>query len=157
MAEYSFVTTWTFPAPRAQVWRALNTPDRYPEWWPNILSYQDLTPELKGVGAQAERVVRGRLPYQLRYRTVTTEIVPLSVLAYDASGDLTGKGRFVLKDLPDGTEVVFYWDVRTTGRLMNWLAPAFKWLFAWNHNDVMNNGQKGLAAWLAQGEPRDPT
>jgi hypothetical protein len=71
-------------------------------------------------------------------------------LAYDAEGDLVGRGRFVLTPRGDDTEVVFYWDVQTTGRWPNVLAPMLRWLFAWNHNWVMAQGERGLAAWLAK-------
>ena len=153
MAAYSFVTRWRFRAPIEQVWDALNTPERYPEWWPCILEYRKLTPELTGVGARAERVVKGRLPYVLRYRTTITQHEPPRVIAYDAEGELAGKGRFVLAEDGDWTNVTFYWDVQTTGRWMNLLAPLLKWLFAWNHNWVMDRGERGLAAWLAQPQP----
>jgi len=32
------------------------------------------------------------------------------------------------------------------------LAPFLKWLFAWNHNHVMRNGERGLTAWLERKE-----
>ena len=150
MAAYSFITHWHFRAPIERVWAALNTPERYPEWWPCIVEYRKLTPELTGVGARAERVVKGRLPYVLRYRTTVTRHEPPREIAYDAEGELTGKGRFVLETEGDGTHVTFYWDVCTTGVMMNLLAPLLKWLFAWNHNWVMDQGEKGLAAWLAK-------
>jgi uncharacterized protein YndB with AHSA1/START domain len=150
MAMYRFVTRWHFDAPIGQVWDALNAPARYPEWWPSIVEYQDLKPGVTGVGASAERVVRGRLPYRLRYRTVVTRSEPPGELAYDATGDLTGEGRFVLSEQGGGTEVLFDWNVRTSGFWLNLLAPLMKWLFAWNHNWVMAQGERGLARWLKE-------
>jgi hypothetical protein len=32
---------------------------------------------------------------------------------------------------------------------MNLLAPVLKGVFAWNHNQVMRCGERGLAQWLA--------
>jgi hypothetical protein len=148
MASYSFITRWRFQAPAEQVWEALNTPARYAEWWPSIVHYRHLNPGVHGVGARAERAVRGRLPYTLRYTTTVTHFDPPRELAYDAVGDLTGRGRFVVRRKGDRTEVVFYWDVCTSGFWLNLLAPLLKWLFAWNHNRVMAEGECGLAAWL---------
>jgi hypothetical protein len=148
MAAYSFVTQWRFQAPIERVWDALNTPERYAEWWPCILEYRKLNPEITGVGAQAERVVKGRLPYSLRYRTTITRHEEPHEIAYDAEGQLLGRGRFVLCQEGGWTHVIFYWDVRTTGFWMNALAPLLKRLFAWNHNWVMAQGEKGLAEWL---------
>jgi uncharacterized protein YndB with AHSA1/START domain len=150
MAMYRFVTHWQFDAPIDRVWDVLNTPARYPDWWPSIVEYHDLKPGVTGLGASAERVVRGRLPYRLRYRTVVTCFDPPRELGYDATGDLTGEGRFVLAEQEGKTEVVFYWDVRTSGFWLNLLAPLLKWLFAWNHNWVMAQGERGLAQWLKQ-------
>lgn len=149
MAEYRFVTRWFIPAKPGRVWDALNATDRYHEWWPNFVGYRSLTPGVTGVGARAERVVRGALPYRLRYTTTTTLMYAPREVAYDADGDLVGRGRFILAPRNGGTEVTFHWDVRTTGRAMNLLAPLLRPLFAWNHNRVMARGERGLRCLLA--------
>jgi hypothetical protein len=152
MPDYHFVTHWSIKAPIEDVFEALMTPERYAEWWPSIVSDKSLTPGMTGVGARAERVVRGRLPYQLRYVTTTTHLAPPREVAYDSDGDLVGPGRFLLEPQNEGTEVTFDWDVRTTGKLMNWLEPLLRPLFAWNHDWVMERGGKGLNRWLAEGK-----
>jgi uncharacterized protein YndB with AHSA1/START domain len=149
MAAYSFVTHWRFSEPLEKVWTALDDAEHYPDWWPAIVSFRDLTPGVKGVGAKAKRVVKGRLPYTLRYVTTTTDYRPPREIAYDAAGQLNGRGRFVLTESKGVTTVTFYWDVSTSGFWLNLLAPALKWLFAWNHHWVMAQGERGLAAWLA--------
>jgi hypothetical protein len=148
MASYSFVTTWRLRAPIEQVWAALRGPE-FP-WWPNMVRVRTLTPGQSGVGSRYERVTRGRLPYLLRYEITVTHMDPPREMVYDAAGDLAGKGRYVLTQVGDTTEVIFYWDVATTGRWMNLLAPLLRPLFAWNHNRVMAEGEKGLARYLQQ-------
>jgi hypothetical protein len=149
MAQYSFVTTWRFQHPIEHVWEAINAAEDYPRWWSNILYYKCLTPENpRGVGASGERAVRGLLPYSLTYTTTITRTDAPRELAYNANGDLVGHGRFVLRETGSETEVQIYWDVGTNGRWLNRLAPALKWLFAWNHNYVMRRGERGLAEWL---------
>ncbi len=135
------------------MWDALNAPERYPEWWPCIVQYRQLTPEKTGVGARAERAVKGRLPYTLRYTTTITHHARPREIAYDAVGELAGRGRILLQEDGAWTDVTFYWDVKTTGFWMNLLAPLFRWLFAWNHNWVMTRGERGLADWLAKLSP----
>jgi hypothetical protein len=128
-------------------------PADYPRWWKYIVSYEDLAPGVVGVGGRGRRTVRGRLPYTLTYRTVVTQFDPPTELAYDAEGDLSGKGRMVVRPTSDGNaEVTWYWDVRTQGLWMNLLAPLLKGLFAWNHNAVMREGERGLRRWLAQAD-----
>ena len=149
MADYRFVTTWRFQKPIQRVWEAIEAAEDYPRWWPNILSYQCLTPENPhGVGAKGQRVVRGILPYSLLYTTTITKSEPPRELAFDAVGDLVGDGRFVFQEEAGGTEVVIFWNVATDGRWLNRLAPLLKWLFAWNHNHVMRCGESGLRTWL---------
>ncbi len=149
MAEYSFITTWRFNQPVSRVWDAINTAEDYPQWWPNILSYECLTPENpRGVGARGQRAVRGVLPYSLYYTTTITKSDPPRELTFDATGDLVGRGRFVFQKIDGGTQVLIYWDVSTEVKWLNRLAPLLKWLFAWNHNYVMRRGERGLRAWL---------
>jgi uncharacterized protein YndB with AHSA1/START domain len=148
MARYCFITTWQVPAAPEKVWDALITAEDYPRWWPSIVSCRSLTPGVRGLGAKAERAVRGRLPYTLRYTTTITHFDPPREAAYDALGDLVGKGRFIVSPAGTGTRVVFHWEVQTTGFWLNLLAPLFRWLFAWNHNRVMAEGERGLCRWL---------
>jgi hypothetical protein len=51
------------------------------------------------------------------------------------------------------TNVVFHWDVATSGFWMNAMAPLLKPLFAWNHNWVMAQGERGLAQRLRAAQP----
>jgi carbon monoxide dehydrogenase subunit G len=155
--SYSFVTVWRLPFPPGRVWDELNRPERYAEWWPNIVEYESLTPGQTGVGCRARRAVRGALPYTLRYSTVITAMVPPREVAYDAEGDLNGWGRFVVEPDGQGTIVTFDWHVSTTGHAMNLLAPLLKPVFAWNHNWVMERGRRGLAEHLAANERGAPS
>src|SRR5262249_26398830 len=102
----------------------------------------------RSVGAKGERAVRGFLPYSLNYTTTITKSEAPRDLTYDATGDLVGDGRFLLKQVGGQTEVFLFWNVSTQGRWLNRLAPLLRWLFAWNHNYVMRNGERGLATWL---------
>jgi hypothetical protein len=148
MAAYSFLTHWRFVAPLDAVWAELDAPECYPQWWPSFAHYHDLTPEIHGVGARAERITKGALPYSLRYTTTTTRYEPKREIAYDVVGDLVGSGRMVLDDDAGPTHVAIYWNVSTVGFWLNLMAPALKPLFAWNHAWVMAQGERGLAARL---------
>ena len=147
MARYSFVTTWRVTAPIGKVWDALQC---ISVWWPGMATPRHLNPGRDGVGARYERVTRGRLPYDLRYVITVTRYDPPREMAYDSEGDLVGRGSYVLTEAGDATQVVFTWEVATTGFWMNLLAPVLKPVFAWNHNYVMSEGEKGLARYLRQ-------
>jgi uncharacterized protein YndB with AHSA1/START domain len=156
MSAYRFVSVWKFAAPIERVWKALNSPDTYPRWWPSMRSYRDLTPGVVGVGARSERVVKGRLPYQLRYTTTITRSDAPRELAYDATGDLVGDGRFLLEEKDGGTVVTFYWNVQTTHWWMNAFAFLLRPLLSWNHTQVMAEGERGLAKWLEESAVATP-
>jgi hypothetical protein len=144
VAEYRFITRWRVSAPRQVVWDILNDSLRYPEWWPCYKRCHPLTPGGTGVGSAGEYVVRGPLPYDVRYRLELTHYDPPYESAFRAAGDLVGAGRMVYEPDGDGTLVTFYWTVRTSGFWLNLLAPVLRWLFAWNHNTVMRKGEQGL-------------
>ncbi len=149
MVAYSFVTRWRVAAPPERVWQVITAGPSFTEWWPNVISSKHLTPGITGVGSQYERVIRGRLPYTLRFVSTTTLFEPPREFAYEAVGDLVGHGRWVFEPNGQGTNLTIYWEVVTTGFWMNLLAPLLKGVFAWNHNQVMCSGERGLAQWLA--------
>jgi hypothetical protein len=78
---------------------------------------------------------------------VTKKAAP-EELEVEATGDLVGHGRWRLTREGDGTLVVYAWDVRTSRRWMNLVAPLLRPVFAWNHAVAMRWGGEGLARRL---------
>ena len=66
----------------------------------------------------------------------------------DAFGELTGTGRWRLFEQDGVTAVLYEWNVHTTKRWMNAMAPLLRPVFEWNHNWVMRNGGAGIAELL---------
>jgi len=77
--------------------------------------------------------------------SVAGSVMP-SRLEARATGELAGTGRWTLTSADGGTLVRYDWDVRTTRRWMNLLAPAARPVFRWNHDELMREGGEGLAA-----------
>jgi hypothetical protein len=65
-----------------------------------------------------------------------------------AVGELTGTGRWRLREDGGTTTVQFEWRVRTTRAWMNALAPVARPVFRWNHDWIMRQGGRGLAQRL---------
>jgi hypothetical protein len=65
-----------------------------------------------------------------------------------AAGELDGTGRWTLTSADGGTLVRYDWDVRTTRRWMNLLAPAARPVFRWNHDELMREGSESPARRL---------
>jgi hypothetical protein len=151
VAEYHFLSTWRFSAPIESVWQAIFAYEAYPSWWPAIAE----TAKLKDggtdhIGESFRISFRTPLHYRLSFDVTTMHIRAPYELDGQAVGELTGTGRWRLQDDSQGTVVQYFWDVHTTLWWMNLLAPIARPAFVWNHNQVMENGRRGLARLLAQ-------
>ncbi len=149
MAEYVFHTSWRITAPIDAVWEAIYHSERWPTWWKEIESVEELQPGDKlGVGSVRRYVFRTRLPYQLKFDMRVTRVEPPVALEGVASGELEGTGRWRLRPEGQLTAVDYTWSVRTTKWWMNLFAPLARPIFAWNHREVLRRGGEGLARLL---------
>jgi uncharacterized protein YndB with AHSA1/START domain len=154
MPEYRFLTTWCLEAPRDSVWEAIWESERWPEWWRGVVAVQVLTRgEKDGVGQVSRLRWRSKLPYNLDFQMTTTRVEKPRLLEGRAEGELTGVGRWRLfEEGPAAnaqvTAVLYEWNVSTTRRWMNLLAPVARPVFEWNHDWVMRNGGEGMARRL---------
>jgi hypothetical protein len=149
MAAYSFLTTWCVDAPIERVWDVISASERYPEWWTGVRSVTELeSGGENGVGALSRFEWRSKLPYSLEFDMRVTRSQPPYLLEAQASGELEGVGIWRLYSGALGTAVVYSWDVSTTRRWMNRLAPLARPAFTWNHDLVMRRGAQGLATKL---------
>jgi uncharacterized protein YndB with AHSA1/START domain len=148
MGEYEFVTTWCLDAPIDRVFSAIEDSARWPEWWQGVRSAELLEEgDENGVGRLWRYVWRSRLPYNLEFDSRVTRLERPWLIEGQAEGELTGLGRWRLFE-GRGTAVVYEWNVTTSRRWMNALAPLARPLFAWNHDVVMRQGAEGLARLL---------
>ena len=92
--------------------------------------------------------MESRLPYELTFLMRSTRSERPHLLEGEASGELTGTGRWRFFEANGATAVLYEWDVRTTRGWMNLLAPVARPIFAWNHDYVMGNGAERLSRLL---------
>ncbi|HSC91213.1 MAG TPA: SRPBCC family protein [Gaiellaceae bacterium] len=148
MADYRFLTTWLLDCSPLACWEAIHEPERWPDWWPGVLSVERLADgNGDGVGSVYRNAWRGVIPYTVRFDAHTTRVERPHVIELEARGELAGTGRWRIFDGP-AVAVTYEWSVRTTRPWMNALAPVARPLFAWNHNAVMRRGGEGLAGLL---------
>jgi uncharacterized protein YndB with AHSA1/START domain len=146
LAGYRFSTTWVLEAPIDRVWDVLSENERWPEWWRGAESVEVLEPgDPDRVGELASYTWRARLPYRLAMDIRTTVVERPVLCEGRVTGELEGLGRWRLEEDAGRTTVTFEWQVVTTRRWMNALAPLARPVFARNHDWVMRNGEKGLA------------
>lgn len=148
MASYSFATTWVLAASRAPVWDAIYELERWPEWWNGVRRVEQLERgDADGIGALYGQEWRSAIPYPVRFETRITRIERRDLIEAEADGELAGTGRWRFAGGSE-TTVTYEWNVRTTRRWMNLIAPLARPVFHWNHNVVMRQGGEGLAALL---------
>jgi len=148
MARYSFLTTWILEASRDDVWRAIYEIERWPEGWRGVRSVEQLEEgDVSGIGALYRHEWRSVIPYPVRFDARITRIEPLDLIEADAHGELAGVGRWRFFGERE-TTVTYEWNVRTTQRWMNLVAPLARPIFRGNHNVVMQQGGRGLADLL---------
>ncbi len=149
MATYRFLTAWLIEAPREPVWGVIHDAERWPEWWRGVESVVEIEPgDEQKVGSLSRQRWRSRLPYGIEFESRTTAVERPHFIEGVTAGELEGRGRWRLYERDGLTAVLYQWDVRTTRRWMNLLAPALGPAFRWNHDAVMRNGGEGLARRL---------
>jgi uncharacterized protein YndB with AHSA1/START domain len=150
VARYAFLTTWVLEAPVERVWDALYDTESWPAWWEGVTDVRELEPgEPSGVGKLFRIGWRSALPYELEFETRVTRVEKPYLMEGHADGELAGSGRWRLFTAPGGaTAVTYEWEVTTTKRWMNVLAPLARPAFTWNHDLVMRRGGEGLARLL---------
>jgi len=149
VADYRFLTTWLVAAPLEEVWDAIYSIERWPEWWPGVEAVTELFHgEGAGEGTIYRHVWRSKIPYAVEFDVTVTKVERPHLIAARSDGALEGTGTFRLFGAPDATAVTYEWAVRTTKAWMNAVAPVGRPLFAWNHHAVMKQGGAGLARLL---------
>lgn len=147
MQTYHLVTDWFFHAPIERVWEEITAVEIWPQWWSCWKQAKLLNPEKRGqVGARIENVVKGTLPYSLRFTTEVTGIQAPYRLRGASSGELVGEGEFVLEARDGGTAVRYTWDVGTPSPLFNFFGKFgfVRDMIIKNHGYVMAEGYRGL-------------
>ena len=100
------------------------------------------------VGSRYLVAWRSRIPYSLAFEFTVDRIEPPRLMAGVAQGELAGRGCWRLFEQNGVTAVVYEWEVETTTRWMNVVAPLGRPVFEYNHNVVMRSGGEGLARRL---------
>jgi hypothetical protein len=147
--RYELTTLWHLDAPIERVWAALYGVEDWPTWWRYVKAVSGVAKgDAAGIGAAHEFTWASRLPYELSFTMVVTEIRKPTRLAGRAHGQLAGEGLWTLSADGPTTLVQYDWRVATERAWMNALAPLLAPLFRWNHGKVMAAGGEDLARHL---------
>jgi len=152
MPRFEFATLWRFEAPLDAVWDAVYHSENWPQWWRGLTSVVRLSPEGSDVVGSVQRFTwKGALPYRLTFDILTTRVEHQSLIEGVASGDLAGVGTWRLS-WEEGVTVVRYdWKVSMARSWLKALAFAARPLVSWNHDKIMQWGERGLSERLKSG------
>ncbi|MFJ2956160.1 SRPBCC family protein [Streptomyces sp. NBC_00669] len=144
-SHYRFRSSWRLDAGPDAVYRVLERPDQYPDWWPQVREVRQ-TGDTSGVLR-----FRSALPYDLVVTARSTRHDPgARVLEVAMTGDLDGWVRWTVRPDPGGaTRLLFEQDVTVRKRLMRLLAVPCRPLFRANHAAMMRSCRRGLRARLS--------
>lgn len=149
MTDYRFITIWKFNIDLDKVYAAIHDADHYHIWWKGQSKVETIRKgDNIGLGAVRRFRTRSFLPYSLVYDGTVNAIEPMRKIEGTTQGDLKGHGVWLFEHSDGITTTTYIWNVRTTSRWMNLIAPIAKPFFEWNHNLVMKWGGKGLAKYL---------
>jgi hypothetical protein len=145
MNTYEFVTIWRVKARIESVWNEIYHSKDWPMWWKGVESVAEIRKgDERGVGSIHRYTWKSKLPYRLSFDMQTVRIEPPLLLEGIALGELQGRGLWQLSSERDETIVRYDWNVETTKRWMNLVAPIARPLFEWNHDVIMGWGAEGL-------------
>ena len=149
MAEYRFLTTWLLDAPREAAWEVIADAASWPQWWRGVVRVEERHAGGRDrVGSRYLIEWRSLLPYPLEFEFEVDRVERPRLMEGRAVGQLTGTGVWRLFEQDGMTAVIYEWNVVTSKRWMNLLAPVARPVFAWNHDWVMARGGEGLARQL---------
>ena len=147
--EYRFLTTWLLESPREPVWDAIYDQLAWPTWWRGVTDVVELDPgDELGVGSHSRLTWRSKLPYDLVFEARTRIVEKPRLIEADAVRRADRPRALAAVRAGRATAALYEWNVHTTKRWMNALAPLLRGTFAWNHNWVMRNGGAGIAELL---------
>jgi len=148
-ARYHFVSQYTFQGEREAIWRALVDFEHTGQRWKGLKRLEIVRPAASGDGTGLiyRNYVRAPLGYTFDYSCEVVGVNPLRRLDLLASGELVGRGRFLIADNSDGTlRLTFLWMVETSKAWITLLTPIARPIFTRNHDRMMTSFGAALAA-----------
>jgi hypothetical protein len=134
---FSFDRSWEFPASPEQLWSALSATGEYPKWWRWLRAF-----ETDGLieGGDAACVVKGPLPYELRFNIHVLEVAPARLVRTEVTGDLHGPARLEIAPHTNGARARLAWEVDLRSPLLRPMALWARPLMQWGHDWIVDSG-----------------
>jgi hypothetical protein len=147
-AKYHLITRLRLSVDRRRTWDTFIDVRKWPTWWRWLERVEVIDEgDDRGVGAVFRQSIRSPLRYGFTWQTEIVHIVEESLVEFNSTGALEGRGRFEMSGLDNGpTDVVFTWLVTTNKSWMNLMSPIGRPFFTWNHDRLMDDFGRGMAS-----------
>jgi hypothetical protein len=147
--KYTFISIWHLEATTPEVWAHLVEIEAWPTWWKGVIHAKILErhEENYGLGSKIEMSWKSWLPYTINFVLTIIESDPVAQRLVAHS---EGSGTWVFSEQAGIVTATYTWEVATTKKWMNFLAPLAKPLFKHAHDTVMKWGEEGLKKLLLQ-------
>ncbi|HLG00443.1 MAG TPA: hypothetical protein VI916_08220 [Acidimicrobiia bacterium] len=144
IAPFVFDREYEFPVSPETLWKTLDRTDQFPRWWRWLRAF-----DADGVtgleeGARAHCVVRGPLPYSLRFTVAVERVVPGQLIETRVSGDIEGPARLELRGSGVDSAARLVWSVSVVDPALRATARAARPLMEWGHNWVVTRGVRAF-------------
>ncbi|MEE3715859.1 SRPBCC family protein [Tumidithrix elongata RA019] len=144
---YHFIAHWYFNAPIEHVWKEIEDTSNISGW---LRDFRKVTP--RSVQKEERRSVdidveyRGDLPYTFRFSMRVIKVEPPHLLELEATGNLIGRGKWVLRSQDQGKAATYFWDVTVANPFFALFVkfPWFKAITERNHNATMDRAYQAL-------------
>ena len=144
--DYHFIDKWRVEGNVKEVADILEDALSLSTWWPSV--YFEVKELEKGgeggVGKLISLRAGGWLPYTLRINFRTIESRYPNGFSMDATGDLEGKGIWILKQDGPFVDVTYDWTIRANKPIIDKLSFLLKPIFRSNHSWTMKRGEESL-------------
>lgn len=144
--DFHISTRWRVEGGISEVAAILSDPERFPDWWGQVylgICVLDRG-DAQGLGSRVAVHSKGWLPYHLNWEGTLAEDQRPHRWVIEATGDLTGRGIWTLRQDGQWAIIDYDWRVRADRPLFRALAPLVFPVFAWNHRWAMARGEEGL-------------
>jgi hypothetical protein len=155
---YHFISRWRVKATPEEVYDIIGQPLEYPRWWPSVyLECRETSfGKPNGTGRCVQFHTKGWLPYTLEWEACTTETIPSRQIAFNATGDFTGRGVWSFTQDGAFTDITFEWNLEPGKPLLRYLTPVMRPIFEANHRWAMRQGEISLHEELIRYRARTP-
>lgn len=138
LAPFTTDRSWDFAVSPARLWELVSDTSAFPRWWPWL---RVLEPVALEPGARTHCVIDPPLPYRLAVDLHLRDVVPVTRIDVDVSGDVRGPARLEIAPAgPERSTARLTWELEVSRPLLRGGARLARPVLQWGHDWVVGRG-----------------